>query len=161
VGPDQVQSATTTANTIALETMGSTDPKKEKRSRRATGSELTVKPLALEEKLAQYLNEALSVENAAVSRLQSRIKEVQLEDARRQLQRHLEETREQQNRLKQLITTLAATPTNGSAELPIFLAPKSVANTLAKAMTSAEQQIKSAKEDFLTMKICLQIDYES
>ncbi len=43
----------------------------------------TAKRLTLGEKLAQYLNETLSFENAAVSRLQSRIKETQLEDAKR------------------------------------------------------------------------------
>ncbi len=122
---------------------------KEKRSRRATSSELSVKRLTLEEKLAQYLNEALSFENAAVSRLQSRVKEVQLEDAKQQLQQHLEVTREQQNRLKQLITNLGARPTNDSGQLPILVPPRTLANTLKKSMTSAEQQIKSAKEDLI------------
>jgi ferritin-like metal-binding protein YciE len=105
--------------------------------------------LTLEEKLAQYLNETLSFENAAVSRLQSRVKEVQLEDAKQQLQQHLEETREQQNRLKQLITSLGARPTNDSGQLPTLVPPRTLANTLKRAMTSAEQQIKSAKEDLV------------
>ena len=105
--------------------------------------------LTLEEKLAQYLNETLSFENAAVSRLQSRIKEVQLEDAKQQLQQHLEETREQQNRLKQLITSLGARPTNDSGQLPILVPPRTLANILKRSMTSAEQQIKSAKEDLV------------
>jgi len=105
--------------------------------------------LTLEEKLAQYLNETLSFENAAVSRLQSRVKEVQLEDAKRQLQQHLEETREQQNRLKQLITSLGARPTNNSGQLPTLVPPRTLANTLKRSMTSAEQQIKSAKEDLV------------
>ena len=105
--------------------------------------------LTLEEKLAQYLNETLSFENAAVSRLQSRIKEVQLEDAKQQLQQHLEETREQQNRLKQLITSLGARPTNDSGQLPTLVPPRTLANILKRSMTSAEQQIKSAKEDLV------------
>jgi ferritin-like metal-binding protein YciE len=105
--------------------------------------------LTLEEKLSQYLNETLSFENAAVSRLQSRIKEVQLEDAKRQLQQHLEETREQQNRLKQLITSLGARPTKDSGQLPTLVPPRTLANTLKRSMTSSEQQIKSAKEDLV------------
>jgi ferritin-like metal-binding protein YciE len=109
----------------------------------------TAKRLTLGEKLAQYLNETLSFENAAVSRLQSRIKETQLEDAKQQLQQHLEETKEQQNRLKQLITNLGARPTNDSGQLPILVPPRTLANTLKKSMTSAEQQIKSAKEDLI------------
>ncbi|MDQ3909129.1 MAG: ferritin-like domain-containing protein, partial [Thermoproteota archaeon] len=124
--------------------------KGQKKTRRAKNSRRgAAKRLTLEEKLAQYLNEALSFENAAVSRLQLRIKEIQLEDAKQQLQQHLEVTREQQNRLKQLITNLGARPTNDSGQLPILVPPRTIANTLKKSMTSAEQQIKSAKEDLV------------
>jgi ferritin-like metal-binding protein YciE len=120
-------------------------------SRRQSGVQGFAKrqKLTLEEKLAQYLNETLSFENAAVSRLQSRIKEVQLEDAKQQLQQHLGETREQQNRLKQLITSLGARPTNDSGQLPTLVPPRTLANILKRSMTSAEQQIKSAKEDLV------------
>ncbi len=122
-----------------------------KSSRRQVGVGGSAKrqKLTLEEKLGQYLNETLSFENAAVSRLQSRVKEVQLEDAKRQLQQHLEETREQQNRLKQLITSLGARPTKDSGQLPTLVPPRTLANTLKRSMTSAEQQIKSAKEDLV------------
>ena len=58
-------------------------------------------------------------------------------------------TREQQNRLKQLIINLGARPTNDSGQLPILIPPRTLANTLKKSMTSAEQQIKSAKEDLI------------
>jgi ferritin-like metal-binding protein YciE len=123
---------------------------KGQKTRRAKNSRRgAAKRLTLEEKLAQYLNETLSFENAAVSRLQLRIKEIQLEDAKQQLQQHLEVTREQQNRLKQLITNLGARPTNDSGQLPILVPPRTIANTLKKSMTSAEQQIKSAKEDLV------------
>lgn len=128
----------------------STKSKGQKKTRRAKNSSRQyAKRLTLEEKLAQYLNEALSFENAAVSRLQLRIKEPQLEDAKQQLQQHLEVTREQQNRLKQLITNLGARPTNDSGQLPILVPPRTLANTLKKSMTSAEKQIKSAKEDLV------------
>ena len=130
----------------------STKGKKQKKTTRRAknnSSRQNAKRLTLEEKLAQYLNETLSFENAAVSRLQSRIKEIQLEDARQQLQQHLEVTREQQNRLKQLITNLGARPTNDSGQLPILVPPRTLANTLKKSMTSAEKQIKSAKEDLV------------
>jgi ferritin-like metal-binding protein YciE len=128
----------------------STKGKRQKKTRRARNtSRQNAKRLTLGAKLAQYLNETLSFENAAVSRLQSRIKETQLEDAKQQLQQHLEETKEQQNRLKQLITNLGARPTNDSGQLPILVPPRTLANTLKKSMTSAEQQIKSAKEDLI------------
>lgn len=128
----------------------STKGKRQKKTRRVRNtSRQNAKRLTLEEKLAQYLNETLSFENAAVSRLQSRIKEIQLEDAKQQLQQHLEVTKEQQNRLKQLITNLGARPTNDSGQLPILVPPRTLANTLKKSMTSAEKQIKSAKEDLV------------
>jgi ferritin-like metal-binding protein YciE len=127
----------------------SSKSKRQKKRRKASSSKQSAKRLTLEEKLAQYLNETLSFENAAVSRLQSRIKEIQLEDAKQQLQQHLEVTKEQQNRLKQLITNLGARPTNDSGQLPILVPPKAVTNTLKKSMTSAEQQIKAAKEDLI------------
>jgi ferritin-like metal-binding protein YciE len=53
-----------------------------------------------------HLNEALAIENAAVQRLQSRIKQTRLENVKQRLQVHLEETKGQQNRLKQLISDL-------------------------------------------------------
>ena len=130
----------------------STKGKKQKKTTRRAknnSSRQNAKRLTLEEKLAQYLNEALSFENAAVLRLQSRIKEIQLEDAKQQLQQHLEVTREQQNRLKQLITNLGARPIHDSGQLPILVPPRTLANTLKKSMTSAERQIKSAKEDLI------------
>ncbi|HJU34817.1 MAG TPA: DUF892 family protein [Nitrososphaera sp.] len=128
----------------------STKGKRQKKTRRATNSsKQNARRLTLEEKLAQYLNETLSFENAAVSRLQSRIKEMQLVDAKQQLQQHLQETREQQNRLKQLITSLGARPTKDSGQLPILIPPRTLANTLKRSMTSAEQQIKSSKEDLV------------
>jgi ferritin-like metal-binding protein YciE len=129
----------------------STKGRGQKKTRRAknSSSRKSAKRLTLEEKLAQYLNEALSFENAAVSRLQSRIKEVQLEDAKQQLQQHLEVTREQQNRLKQLITNLGARPTNNSGQLPILVPPRTLATTIKKSMTSAEQQIRSSFDDLV------------
>jgi hypothetical protein len=56
-----------------------------------------IKKMALEEqnpmsnnKLLQYLNEILSVENAAIERLQSRIQETSLEDIKDKLHHHLQ-----------------------------------------------------------------------
>lgn len=46
-------------------------------------------------KLVEYLNEMLSVENAAIDRIQSRIEECPIQEAKSKLQQHLEETRGQ------------------------------------------------------------------
>ena len=72
------------------------------------------------QKIIQYLNDALAMENASEDRLQSRIQESIVEDTRIQLQNHLEETRSQKERLKQIITGHGGEPTQAKAELPLL-----------------------------------------
>jgi ferritin-like metal-binding protein YciE len=106
------------------------------------------KQITSKQKLTLYLNEALAIENAAVQRLQSRIKHTKIEDAKQRLQLHLEETRGQQDRLKQLILDLGEKGvTKDKAQLPITTPPKSLAKTVEKMLTPAELEIKAAKED--------------
>jgi ferritin-like metal-binding protein YciE len=106
------------------------------------------KKLTSNQKLALYLNEALAIENAAVQRLQSRIKQTKMENAKQRLQLHLEETRGQQDRLKQLISDLGGgrSATKDKAQLPITTTPKSL-KIVERLMTSAESELKEAKED--------------
>ena len=59
------------------------------------------------QKIVQYLNDALAMENASEERIQSRLEETIVDDTRVQLQDHLEETRNQKDRLKQIITSHA------------------------------------------------------
>jgi ferritin-like metal-binding protein YciE len=80
------------------------------------------KQITPKQKLILYLNEALSIENIGVRRLQSRIKQTTIENAKRQLELHLEETMEQQDRLRQLISDLGrgkVAATKAKARLPI------------------------------------------
>lgn len=106
------------------------------------------KQITSKQKLTLYLNEALAIENAAVQRLQSRIKHTKIEDAKQRLQLHLEETRGQQDRLKQLISDLGEKGvTKDKAQLPITTPPKSLAKTVEKMLTPAELELKAAKED--------------
>jgi ferritin-like metal-binding protein YciE len=106
------------------------------------------KQITSKQKLTLYLNEALAIENAAVQRLQSRIKHTKIEDAKQRLQLHLEETRGQQDRLKQLISDLGEKGvTKDKAQLPITTSPKSLAKTVEKMLTPAELELKAAKED--------------
>ena len=72
------------------------------------------------QKIVQYLNDALSMENAAEDRIQSRLQETIVDDTRIQLQDHLEETRNQKDRLKQVITSHGGEPTEAKADLPIL-----------------------------------------
>lgn len=97
--------------------------------------------------LSLYLNDALSMENAAIERLQTRIKQTRLQDSKVQLQRHLEETRQQQVRLKQLISGLGGKATRDKGRLPIPSSSKSIENLIKKHRTNAEAELKGAKED--------------
>jgi ferritin-like metal-binding protein YciE len=72
------------------------------------------------QKIVQYLNDALAMENASEERIQSRLQETMVDDTRTQLQDHLEETRNQKDRLKQIITSHGGEPTDAKAELPIL-----------------------------------------
>ena len=103
------------------------------------------------QKLTLHLNEALALENAAVQRLQSRIKQTKIENVKQRLQAHLEETKGQQDRLKQLISDLGNGQKSGAtkdkAQLPIPTAPKSLTKIFGNMMTSAESELKAAKED--------------
>jgi len=72
------------------------------------------------QKIIQYLNDALAMENASEDRLQSRIQDSIVEDTRIQMQNHLEETRSQKERLKQIITGHGGEPTQAKAELPLL-----------------------------------------
>jgi ferritin-like metal-binding protein YciE len=72
------------------------------------------------QKIIQYLNDALAMENASENRLETRLHESIVEETRIQLQNHLEETRNQKNRLKQIITSHGGEPTDNKAELPML-----------------------------------------
>ena len=121
--------------------------KQTKRRRRSVSSRKR-KEITSSEKITLYLNEALSMENAAVERLKLRIKQTKIESVKQRLQLHLEETREQQNRLKQLISDVGGkNPTKDKAQLPIPWATKTMAKMIGRMMTSAELELKGTKED--------------
>lgn len=118
------------------------------RTSRRNVSSTRAKEITASEKITLYLNEALSMENAAVERLQLRIKQTKIENLKERLRLHLEETREQQNRLKQLISDVGGkNPTKDKAQLPIPSVPKTMAKMIGRMMTSAELELKGAKED--------------
>ncbi len=87
----------------------------------------------LNDKLIEYLNEVLSAENAAIDRIQSRIKESSSPEAEQRLKQHLGETRAQQDRLRQIIANRGGSPTDAKAGLPTLRLP---ATTMAKKMLS-------------------------
>jgi ferritin-like metal-binding protein YciE len=100
-------------------------------------------------KLLQYLNEMLSVENAAVERLHSRIQESSLEEVKEQLQYHLQETMSQQQRLINLIKNRGGiNPTSAKADLP-FLKPKTETTFKVDEMISTSTIIEKEEKETL------------
>jgi ferritin-like metal-binding protein YciE len=96
----------------------------------------------LNSKLVEYFNEMLSVENAAIGRIQSRIEECPIQEAKARLQQHLEETRGQQSRLQEIVTKYGGTPTDSKAHLS---APKPPATELMKK--TIKDTVKSVTGD--------------
>src|SRR5205823_9250034 len=94
----------------------------------------------LSDKFLLYLNSSLAMENAALERVQRRVQQTILDDTRQQLQNHLEETKQHQDRLRQLITKLRGSPTTEKGQLPIAMPPDSIRNVMHPSMTSAEQE---------------------
>jgi ferritin-like metal-binding protein YciE len=101
-------------------------------------------------KLLQYLNEMLSTENAALERLESRTQQTTLENVKTQLQQHLQETREQQQRLINLIknrgvgTTIS--PTSSKADLPL-LNPKTETTSRVDEMISKPKDTSESTQE--------------
>lgn len=73
-------------------------------------------------KYIEILNEMLSAENASIDRIQSRLN-TPLQEIKDKLQHHLQETQNQQDRLRQLITKLGGDPTDAKADLQKLMPP--------------------------------------
>ena len=105
-----------------------------------------------QEKFALMFNGVLAMENAACKRLETRINEVSLPDAKQQLQHHLEETKEQQKRLQNLITKFNGTPTTEEIGLPLPSYPESIKKEMESSLTEGEKELKKSEEDLLVEK---------
>jgi ferritin-like metal-binding protein YciE len=101
----------------------------------------------LHDKFLLYLNSSLAMENAALERVQRRLQQTILEDAKQQLQRHLEETKQHQDRLRQLVTKMQGSPTQEKGELPIARPPESMRNVMHPSMSAGEQELMQSVED--------------
>jgi ferritin-like metal-binding protein YciE len=132
-------------NKPGVRTARSASPKK--RNSRSYSVSQKRRDITLNDRLVLYLNGALSMENAATERLEARIRQTKLVDSKAQLQHHLEETKEQQNRLRNLIYNLGGKATRDKGRLPITSSSNSIENSLKKYMTNEEVELKGAKED--------------
>jgi ferritin-like metal-binding protein YciE len=114
----------------------------------------------MKQKLVQYFNEALAMENAAVDRNQTRMSETPIPLVKEQLQYHLEQTFVQQDRLRTIITNLGGNPTSAKAALPKMLptdmdtisntvkeTAKSLVSSKSKDRVDAEHELIQTKQD--------------
>lgn len=108
--------------------------------------------IASKKKFVLMFNVVLAMENAACKRLEKRINEVSLPEAKQQLQHHLEETKEQQKRLQDLITKNNGIPTTEELGLPLPSYPESIKTEMESSMTEGEKELKKAEEDLLIEK---------
>lgn len=98
---------------------------------------------AINEKLVQYFNEVLAMENAAEERNRQRIEETPLPLTRQQLQYHLEETLQQQERLRRIVVDLGGNPTSAKAMLPMLM-PGNMETTSSGRLRTRVQHLARA-----------------
>jgi ferritin-like metal-binding protein YciE len=103
----------------------------------------------MSQKFALELNGALAMENAGMERLQTRIDETLLPEAKQQMQHHLQESLVHQKRLQQLIANIGGKPTEEKLGLPLPKFPQSMAEMMKNTMTKQEWELKRSEEDLI------------
>src|ERR687895_843149 len=91
-------------------------------------------------KLIVYLNELLSIENAVIKRLHRRMQQTSLPNSRNILQDQLQEEKEQQSRLENLIVDYWGKSTDTIADLPSL-------NTLTDAMKKKKGNALNSQDE--------------
>jgi ferritin-like metal-binding protein YciE len=95
------------------------------------------------------LSLALSYENAAVERLERRLSESIIPEVREKLNRHLVQTREQQERLKERIRVLGGEPISERGRLAIPEPPQSLKSMIEIQSTANEREVWEALNDLI------------
>jgi ferritin-like metal-binding protein YciE len=93
-----------------------------------------------------YLNEILSIENAVIERLHRRMQETSLQNSRNSLKDQLQEEKEQQRRLENLIADHRGKPTDSKADL---LSLSSLTDAMKKKKDS-QDEVHDNKNDIMT-----------
>ncbi|HZD34536.1 MAG TPA: DUF892 family protein [Nitrososphaeraceae archaeon] len=96
------------------------------------------------------LNLALSYENAAVDRLEKRLSESIVPEVKDRLRHHLEQTKEQQERLRERISALAGMePTNEKGRLPVPEPPKQLKMLIENTSSDREREVWESLNDLI------------
>jgi len=97
-----------------------------------------------------HLNEILSIENAVIERLHRRMQETSLQNSRNSLRDQLQEEKEQQRRLENLIADYGGKPTDSKADL---LSLNSLTDATVDAMKKkkdSQDEVHDNKNDIMT-----------
>jgi ferritin-like metal-binding protein YciE len=117
-------------------------------------------------KITEYFIKQLTIENAVVERLVTRIHETPIQDLKQHLEQYLKETMEHQEGLYQLIINLGGKPTDAKADLLILNPYKDtvtenlqdkvksliIVDENRQEVKSAEDELQGVKEDFTIAK---------
>ena len=114
----------------------------------------------MKQKFVLEINGALAMENAGIERLQTRISETLLPEAKQQMQHHLAESKAHIQRLQQLITDIGGQPYQGKLGLPLPKYPQDMLDLMNNSMTKQEWELKRSEEDLINESaeaICYQM----
>jgi ferritin-like metal-binding protein YciE len=97
------------------------------------------------------LSLALSYENAAVDRLVKRVSESIVPEVKEKIKRHLEQTKAQQERLKERIKTLGGgmEPTSEKGQLPIPQPPYKLKLMIESSSSEKEKEVWESLNDLI------------
>ena len=97
------------------------------------------------------LSLALSYENAAVDRLDKRVSESIVPEVKEKIKRHLEQTKAQQERLKERIKTLGGgmEPTSEKGQLPIPQPPYKLKLMIESSSSKKEREVWESLNDLI------------
>jgi ferritin-like metal-binding protein YciE len=98
-------------------------------------------------KFIDCLNEILSAENAGIERLHRRIQETPIQESKNILQDHITEEKEQQQRLKNIISYYGRKPTDSKADILSFNSSTTAISNTIKNNTQNNTTIKSTGHD--------------
>src|SRR6266705_4410707 len=95
------------------------------------------------------LNLALSYEIAAVDRLERRLSQSIIPEVKEKLNRHLVQTREQQERLKERIRMLRGEPITEKGGLPIPQPQQSLKSIIESRSTDSQREVFESLKDLI------------
>src|SRR5918994_1280081 len=98
-------------------------------------------------KFIDCLNEILSAENAGIERLHRRIQQTPIQESKNILQDHITEEKEQQQRLKNIISYYGRKPTDSKADILSFNSLTTAISNTMKNNTQNNTTIKSIGHD--------------